>query len=211
MSMEMMKKVAIGTVGVASLTIGSMASAQIYPSAGTYVFNAPGIELTKSVFGIPVTLTCDTALVGNVSQNGSGDIVIKVTDGSVYGGTSSQCTGVDLQFDDFWYASPNATPPTAPGSVPLSSFPSTSDTTSPDVDGYFHNVKVSTPIGDCGGTIPVTYNNEETFAGSSNPSTFTINGTLAGVLGSCTIDGTFSAASSAGGFTGDAPDVDVYQ
>lgn len=212
MSIKMMKKIGVATVGATGLALATMANAATpVPQYGGYVFNAPNIQLTKSVFGIPVTLTCDTALYGQVSENGSGDIVIEVTDGAVYGGSSSQCTNVELVFDDSWYASDSSTAPGAPGSVPVGLLQTTSDTSPKDVNGYFHNVQVSTPIGDCGGSIPVVYNNNEVFGGTDTPSSFEISGTLSGILGSCTIDGTFSATSSAGGFTGTAADIDIYQ
>lgn len=195
-------KVTSTIIGLTSLVITPICQAVLPdPAFGNYAFDSSDVQITKNLFGVPVTFTCDIALYISISEASNGDAIIEVVDGIVYDGASSVCTDIEPLFDNgSWYVSDSASPPGSPGAVPSSIFPSTSDWMSPDISLYLHNVDIELPmpLGNCTGSGAITYNNNETYSGPDAPTTIAFSGTF----GSCTITGTFFASPY---------DIDLYQ
>jgi len=176
--MSMMKKLAMGSLGVAAMVAAGSASADVYKNTvmqttATGTFEGP---LTMVYSGLP-SITCPVTLNGVVTDGTN--VSIDVVSGSI--GSGFLCTIPSLDFTNAWV-----------GSEPLSSF--MDDTVvGGDVPVTINDVSVS-PCTDSTGpaSIDAVYNNNgSTINGAA--STFTFN---TAVLGDCTIDGTIEAVSS---------------
>lgn len=194
MSFKSMKKQVVSAAGfVALLSAGQAMATNIDPGTGNYTFQGNGIELTKTVFGFPVTLTCNVELDGALDVDGSGTVFIDVNGGQMLPGGDSRCQDVDLLFSaGDWYASEQGT---STAGIPEASLPSPRLGTV--ITGQFNNVQVDTPLGYCSGSIVVSYTNGATLGA---PSSFSFTNAALGTSG-CTMDGVFEATS----------DVDVWQ
>lgn len=194
MSFESMKKQVVSAAGlVALLSAGQAMATNIDPGTGNYTFQGSGIEVTKTIFGFPVTLSCNVELDGAVDVDGNGTVFIDVTGGRMLPGGDSNCSQVDLQFSaGNWFASEQGT---STAGIPEASLPSPRLGTV--ITGQFNNVQVDTPLGYCSGSIVVSYSNGATIGA---PSSFSFTNAALGTSG-CTMDGVFEATT----------DVDVWQ
>lgn len=209
----MIKKIAhtyliLGTVFISLAFSPPSKAVFLVPGSGSYAFIAPSATLTQTIFGIPVSLTCDMVLITEVSEDGNNDAVIEIVDGFITGGASSTCAQIQLGFQSgYWYAGETTVAPIPPGSLSSGLFPSTTDPSTTTVSAYFHNVEITSPLGSCTGYMAFIFSNNESYAGPSAPSTIMPTSGP----GSCTLSGTFQATISAGGFTSTAADINIYQ
>uniref|UniRef100_UPI0030DD3BA4 hypothetical protein n=1 Tax=uncultured Alcanivorax sp. TaxID=191215 RepID=UPI0030DD3BA4 len=153
MSFKSMKKQVVSAAGlVALLSAGQAMATNIDPGTGNYTFQGSGIEVTKTIFGFPVTLSCNVELDGAVDVDGNGTVTIDVTDGRMLPGGDNDCNLVDLQFNaGNWYATEQST--TTAG-IPETSLPSPRLGTV--ITGQFKGVQVDTHLGYCSGSIVVS-------------------------------------------------------
>ncbi len=182
MSMKMMKKAIVSTVGAAALAGTMVAHATVSPAAPqTRTFEGLS-DLT--IFGFIQADDCVLSLTGDVTENGSGDVTVTVTEGSVTQGAlgDAACNQVDLNLDPndsstHWTASlPNAQLPN----------PRIGDT----VNGTFTNLNITASGISCGGSsIVATFSNG---ASIGDESTFSFNGSV----GACTVNGTLEVQGS---------------
>jgi len=194
MSFKSMKKQVVSAAGlVALLSAGPAMATNVDPGTGSYTFQGSGIELTKTFLGLPVTLSCNVELDGELDVDGNGTVFIDVTGGRMLPGGDSNCSQVDLQFSaGNWYASEQGA---STAGIPEASLPSPRLGTV--ITGQFNNVQVDTPLGYCSGSIVVSYSNGATIGA---PSSFSFTNAALGTSG-CTMDGVFEATT----------DVDVWQ
>ena len=155
--------VLLGTVGVAQ-------AATIDPGPGQYTFSGP--TTLSAPFG---SLNCTLSLTGDVQKNGSGGVIVTVTDGDATGGVFGTCATVGFEFP--WVAN-----------VPASQIPA--DPTQP-VGVMFENVRVSALGNDCsdnseGATVPAMFSNGDPI---SEASSFSFNTPV----GDCSVMGTIDA------------------
>ena len=180
MSMEMMKKAALGVAGALALATASVSQAQLSPAnvAGTWQTLQPGpgtytfsgqTELSAS----GITPTCNLSLTGDVTYDPAGDLIeIVVTGGSVTAG-SFTCYFIDLAaFPWTAYADSTATSRGIPGSQS----PAAAAALDP-VPGEFRGVVVElsgTPI--CSGPVQAEFQNGTSSV--SDDSFFTFNSSI---------------------------------
>ncbi|UWN48424.1 hypothetical protein ASALC70_00604 [Alcanivorax sp. ALC70] len=165
MSMKIMKKAIVSSIGAAALLGAASAQAQfttIDPVQSEYTFSG-ATQLTQ--FGVPAN--CTLNLVGEVVITGSGGVTIDVTGGAVTG-SGFGCGSVTLS--NFpWTAN-----------VPASAAPA--DPTDP-VTVTFEDVSVAGPLGNCGTTdVDAVFSNGDPI---SEPSSFDFDATI----GACTVNG----------------------
>jgi hypothetical protein len=196
MSMKMMKKVVMGSIGAAAMIAAAGVQADtIAPGPGSYTFTG---STTLDKPGAP-TITCNLTLNGDVAYapdaNGNGitddGVTIDVNSGSLSGGFLCGFVSLNLSSNP-WYASDvgSATP------QKVTTLPSPRLGTTEQVQ--FNNINVSIiGYGSCTDTIVVDYTNG---ASVGDPSQFVFTGAPITPNGGCTVTGTLNATS----------DVDVF-
>lgn len=173
---KLLKRSAVAILLTAGLIMTSFAAQAgttvIDPGEGTYTFTGMS-TLTAGIF----SANCKLGITGTVVTDGSGNVTITVTTGSVKPG-DSLCENIDLVFDPAWTAT-----------IPQSKLPPESNK-SQVVNDAFSNVIVKyTVLGfpnTCGpGLVDVSFTNG---APPSQPSSFLFDDSFDG----CSVNGTLS-------------------
>ncbi|MDP0495863.1 MAG: hypothetical protein Q7Q73_06605 [Verrucomicrobiota bacterium JB024] len=186
------KKVIFGLTTVAMF---SAAQAQVSPTNVPNQFDYAGPDVTSVEFSGPTTLVksgvpldCTLSLVGDLDTSGLPNISIIVKDGDVTG--SFLCNLVDLGLDPsdsstWWTATDTEL-----------ALPNDADALDEVTGLTFTNLDISTPIGNCSGTVtPVSFANGTTDVTDASYFDF-VSASISG--GSCSVSGTLTGPTGSG-------------
>jgi hypothetical protein len=214
MSIEMMKKVVIGSFAATALATAGSAMAQNVAGqwdelesnigTGSYQSIPLGTTLSNVEFYGPTDLStgsisanCHLSLVGDVTRQ-SDRVTIEVVSGQVISESGDSFLCGSISVGNFpWVAYDRGTTGSAGITDPESPFPDTAD-----VEGEFRNIEVylfgdtSSPI--CTGTIDAVFNNGSPITAKSY---FDFDDNIVGT-GSCAVDGTLVHADGSQDTTG---------